>query len=112
MGQTKKALMESESNGHVHPVFKELIAGFIDHSLARETVRQLTAETTPRTTGTTPLTIYGMFIDGMLIATYSRRDTAEYECWLSRVGDECTYNETPRSYDVRELTLYRHSPQE
>lgn len=105
MGQTKKALMESESNGHVHPVFKELIAGFIDHSLARETVRQLTDKATP-------LTIYGLFIDGMLIATYSRRDTAEYECWLSRVGDECTYNETPRSYDVRELTLYRHSPQE
>lgn len=93
MGSVKKALMEAECNGHVHPLFAQALRAF-----------------QPAVNPYIPTTIYGLYANGMLVTTYLHKDTAEYECWVSRMGEEVTHAETPTQYEVRPLPMHTHRP--
>jgi hypothetical protein len=93
MGQIKQALIEAECNAHAHPLFADILNKFAE------------TQAQPDTT-----TIYGVYANGILLSLYQRKDTAEYECWISRMGEEITMPETPTHYDVRPLTMHTHRP--
>jgi len=100
MGQIKKALMEWESNGHVHPIFAELIAHF-----------QAQAQPDPQPTNSPTRetsTVYGLYGNGLLIALYQHKDAAEYDRWVSQVGEEMSQPECPTVYYVSALPMHTH----
>lgn len=96
MGYVKKALMEAECNGHVHPIIAQALGAF----------QSKAGQVNPYA----PTTIYGLYANGMLVTTYLHKDTAEYECWVSRMGEEVTHAETPTQYEVRPLPMHTHRP--
>lgn len=105
MGYVKKALMEAECNGHVHPLIAQMLCAFQPKS----TQRQITV---PADTSNpyVPTTIYGLYANGILVTTYLHKDTAEYECWVSRMGEEVSHAETPTQYEVHPLPMHTHRP--
>lgn len=101
MGQIKKALMETECNAHIynahiHPLFADILNKFVAQQLNPDPDK--------------PTTIYGIYANGILLATYLHKDSADYDCWVSRMGEEVIGVETPTQYEVRELTMYTHRP--
>lgn len=107
MGQVKKALMEAECNGHIHPLFAQMLCAFRPQPSqpATHTISSA-SETNPYA----PTTIYGLYANGVLLTTYLHKDTAEYECWVSRMGEEVSHAETPTDYEVRPLPMHTHRP--
>lgn len=100
MGSVKKALMEAECNAHIHPIFLP----FLTQALSAM------QPTSGRVNPYAPTTIYGLYTNGILTATYLHKDTAEYECWVSRMGEEVSHAETPAQYEVRPLPMHTHRP--
>lgn len=68
MGSIKKALMEAECNGHVHPVLQPFLTQALRAMQPAPACPQETA------------TIYGLYANGILLTTYLHKATAEYEC--------------------------------
>lgn len=97
MGYVKKALMEAECNAHLHPLFAHALSAF-------------QPRLDPRDNPYKPATIYGLYANGVLMTTYLHKDTAEYECWVSRMGEEVSMAETPTQYDIRPLPMHTHRP--
>lgn len=104
MGQIKQALIDAECNAHVHPLFADILNKFAEIHAQPDTAPTET-QAQPDTT-----TIYGVYANGILLSLYQHKDTAEYECWISRMGEELTMPETPTHYDVRPLTMHTHRP--
>lgn len=107
MSRIKQALLEAECNGHVHPLFAQLLCAF---QPAQRQQPQPTISPASETNPYTPTTIYGLYVNGLLVATYLHKDTAEYECWVSRMGEEVTCPETPNQYTVAPLPMHTHKP--
>lgn len=97
MGQIKQLLMEAECNAHLHPLFAQALSALQPTQAQPEQSYE-------------PTTIYGLYANGVLLTTYLHKDTAEYDCWVSRMGEEVTHAETPTHYDVRELSMHTHRP--
>ena len=101
MGQVKKALMEAECNGHIHPLFQPFLT---------DALSALQPRLDPKRNPYKPTTIYGLYANGVLVTTYLHKDTAEYECWVSRMGEEVSHAETPTDYTVQPLPMHTHRP--
>lgn len=110
MGAVKSHIiewLEAEANGHIHPTIAQAL-----RALQPATPEQTSAVSpTPETT---PTYVYALYTDGLLLGLYEHRDTAEYECYLCRMGEEQyrIYDEDGdfRRYEVRQLELYTHKP--
>lgn len=107
MGRVKKALMEAECNGHVHPLIAQMLCAFQPQPSQPATHTIATADTS---NPYKPTTIYGLYANGVLVTTYLHKDTAEYECWVSRMGEEVSHAETPTDYTVQPLPMHTHRP--
>jgi hypothetical protein len=107
MGQVKKALMdmEAECNGHVHPLFAQMLSAFQPIQQRQPTISPA-SETNPYE----PTTIYGLYVNGILACTYLHKDTAEYECWVSRIGEEISGADAVNQYTVAPLPMHTHKP--
>ena len=108
MGAVKSAytaLLEAEANGHLHPTIAQAIRAM----QPPPTTQPSDVSPTPETT-----TVYALYMDGALLDLYTHRETAEYECYLCRMGEEQfrVYDEDGdfRRYEVRELTVHTHKP--
>jgi len=116
MGQVKKALMEAECNGHIHPLHPLFHPFFMQALSALQPARSQPqpAKHTIASADTAnpykPTTIYGLYANGVLIATYLHKDTADYECWVSRMGEEVAMAETPTEYSIPPLPMHTHLP--
>lgn len=99
MGQIKQALTDAEYKAQqqqLHPLFADILNKF--------------AAQQPTPDPYEPTTIYGLYANGILLTTYLHKDSAERDCWVSRMGEEVISVETPTQYEVRELTMYTHRP--
>lgn len=108
MGAVKSAytaLLEAEANGHLHPTIAQ----------ALRAVQPPTAPTdVSPTPETMPTYVYALYANGAMLDIYAYRETADYECFLCRMGEEQfrVYDEDGdfRRYEVRELTVHTHKP--
>lgn len=110
MGAVKSvytALLDAEANGHLHPTIAQAI-------LAMQPPPAKQASAVSPTPETMPTYVYALYTDGTLLDLYAHRETADYECWLCRMGEEQfrIYDEDGdfRRYEVRELTVHTHKP--
>lgn len=110
MGQVKKALMEAECNGHVHPLIAQMLCAFQPQVSQLQRPAKHTISPASETNPYAPTTIYGLYINGILSTTYLHKDTAEYECWVSRMGEEVSHAETPNEYTVQPIPMHTHRP--
>jgi hypothetical protein len=108
MGAVKSvhtALLEAEANGHLHPTIAQAIRAMQPPPAVTD------VSPTPETM---PTYVYGLYANGALLDIYAYRETADYECWLCRMGEEQyrVYDEDGdfRRYEVRELTVQTHKP--
>ena len=108
MGAVKSAytaLLEAEANGHLHPTIAQAIRAMQPPPAPTD------VSPTPETM---PTYVYALYTDGVLLDIYAYRETAEYECFLCRMGEEQfrVYDEDGdfRRYEVRELTVHTHKP--
>jgi len=88
---------------------KENIMGYFK-SLSIDT-DSLECETLPYPTATNytaPSVVYGLFADGRLVDLYSLKDTADYECYLCKMGDDAIGAST--QYQVLPIKVFNHSP--
>ena len=101
------ALLEAEANGHLHPTIAQAL-----RAVQPPTAKQ-PSDVSP-TPETMPTYVYALYTDGKLLDLYAYRETADYECWLCRMGEEQyrIYDEDGdfRRYEVRELTVHTHKP--
>lgn len=109
MGQVKKALMEAECNGHVHPLIAQMLCAFQPPAGQPQPAKH-TIASADTANPYKPTTIYGLYANGVLIATYLHKDTADYECWVSRMGEEVAMAETPTEYSIQPLPMHTHLP--
>lgn len=58
---------------------------------------------------TPPSLVYGLFADSRLVELYSRKDTADYECYLCRMGDEATHTSRYTQYQVLPIKVCNHA---
>lgn len=58
---------------------------------------------------TPPSVVYGLFADSRLVELYSRKDTADYECYLCRMGDEATHTSRYTQYQVLPIKVCNHA---
>lgn len=110
MGAVKSvytALLEAEANGHLHPTIVQALRAMQPPTATQPSAVSPTAETMPTY-------VYGLYANGALLDLYAHRETADYECWLCRMGEEQyrIYDEDGdfRRYEVRELTVHTHKP--
>jgi hypothetical protein len=78
MGAVKSvytALLEAEANGHLHPTIAQAIRAMQPPPAPTD------VSPTPETT-----TVYALYTDGVLLDLYMHKETAEYECFLCRMG--------------------------
>lgn len=108
MGQVKKALLEAECNGHIHPVIAQTLRAFRPYQTELDGQSTQPADQQPQLSQPHTQTVYGLYANGCLLTLYQHKSTAEYECWVSRVGEEVSYAETPTQYEVRPLTMLTH----
>ena len=119
MGQVKKALHDAECNGHVHPALLLSLRAFLaNHDATAEPTSDPLPDPTPRSANQPTLpkqllqpqaqTVYGLYANGCLLALYQHKVTAEYECWVSRVGEEVSHAETLTCYEVQPIPMYTH----
>lgn len=110
MGAVKSvytALLDAEANGHLHPTIAQALSAMRPPTPAQPSDVSPTPETMPTY-------VYGLYANGALLDIYAYRETADYECWLCRMGEEQyrIYDEDGdfRRYEVRELTVHTHKP--
>lgn len=110
MGAVKSvytALLDAEANGHLHPTIAQAIRAMQPPPATQPSAVSPTPETMPTY-------VYALYTDGTLLDLYAHRETADYECWLCRMGEEQfrIYDEDGdfRRYEVRELTVHTHKP--
>lgn len=106
MSRIKQALLEAECNGHVHPLFAQMLSAFQPKQQPTKHTISPASETNPYE----PTTIYGLYVNGILACTYLHKDTAEYECWVSRIGEEISGADAMNQYTVAPLPMHTHKP--
>lgn len=107
MGYVKKQLMEAECNGHIHPLIAQVLGAF--QPGANQPTKQTVASAS-EANPYKPVTIWALYADGALVATYLHKSTAEYELWVSRTGEEVAMAETPTDYTIAPLPMHTHLP--
>ena len=110
MGAVKSHIiewLEAEANGHIHPTIAQAIRAMQPPPATQPSAVSPAPETMPTY-------VYALYTDGLLLDLYMHRETAEYECYLCRMGEEQfrVYDEDGdfRRYEVRELTVHTHKP--
>jgi hypothetical protein len=110
MGAVKSAYtawLEAEANGHIHPAIAQALRAV----QPPPTPEPNTVSPTPETM---PTYVYALYCNGVLLDLYKLRETADYECYLCRMGEEQyrIYDEDGdfRRYEVRELEVFTHKP--
>ena len=106
MGQVKKALLDAECNGHIHPVIAQTLRAFRPYQTELE--EQQPNHEQQQLSQPQVQTVYGLYANGSLLGIYQHKATAEYECWVSRVGEEVSHAETLTCYEVQPIPMYTH----
>jgi hypothetical protein len=55
-----------------------------------------------------PSIVYGLFANSRLVDLYASKTTADYECYLCKMGDVVTGDNT--QYEVLPVKVHNHSP--
>lgn len=113
MGQVKKALLDAECSGYIHPVIAQTLRAFRPYQTELEEQQPDHEQQQPnheqqQLSQPQVQTVYGLYANGCLLAVYQHKTTAEYECWVSRVGEEVSHAETLTQYEVQPIPMHTH----
>lgn len=101
MGRIKQLLTDAECNGHIHPAMSQALSAFQPSPAQPQPQPQTIADQLPDT-------VFGVFRNGSLISVCLYKDTADYDCWLSRMGEELNRDEVLGNWYVMPIPFNTH----